>query len=66
MRGEPLMLRLMYGLFKPEHEVLGSDIAGQVEAVGKNVTQFRVGDEVFGELSSSGFGAFAEYVAVPE
>lgn len=54
------------GLFKPKWKILGSDIAGRVEAVGSNVTQFRPGDEVFGDCSIAGFGAFAEYVCVPE
>ena len=54
------------GLLKPRHKILGSDIAGRIEAVGRNVTQFQPGDEVFGDLSECGFGAFAEYVCVPE
>jgi NADPH:quinone reductase-like Zn-dependent oxidoreductase len=54
------------GLLKPRHKILGSDIAGRIEAVGRNVTQFQPGDEVFGDLSECGFGAFAEYVSVPE
>src|SRR2546423_8565870 len=47
MRG-PWPLRLMFGLRKPEKTRLGNDVAGQVEAIGKNVTQFKPGDEVFG------------------
>ncbi len=66
MRADPFMIRLMYGLQKPKHEILGTDVAGCVEAIGKNVTQFQPGDEVFGNMSSSGFGAFAEYVCAPE
>jgi len=50
----------------PKRKIFGSDIAGRVEAVGKNVTQFTVGDEVFGDISAVGFGGFAEYAAVPE
>lgn len=50
------------GFFKPKFQILGSDFAGRVEAVGGNVTQFRPGDEVFGDCGISGFGAFAEYV----
>ena len=55
-----------FGLLKPKDKILGSDVAGRVEAVGKDVTQFKVGDEVFGELSGIGFGGFAEYVCAPE
>ncbi len=53
------------GLFAPRFKILGTDFAGHVDAVGPNVTDYRVGDEVFGDTSSAGFGAFAEYVCVP-
>lgn len=67
MRGQPLIARLMFGgLLQPKIKTLGCDVAGEVEAVGSDVTQFKPGDQVFGELSESGFGAFAEYVCVPE
>lgn len=67
MRGQPFFVRFIYGgLRKPQTKILGCDVAGEVEAVGKNVTQFQPGDLVFGDLSESGFGAFAEYVCVPE
>ena len=67
MRGTPFLIRLMYGgLRKPKYPILGTAIAGRVEAVGKAVTQFRPGDEVFGDLSESGFGGFAEYACAPE
>ena len=66
LKGEPFVMRLTGGLRKPKNQILGADIAGQVEAVGTNVTQFRPGDEVFGDLSPHGRGGFAEYVAVPE
>ncbi|MCA9838204.1 MAG: NAD(P)-dependent alcohol dehydrogenase [Trueperaceae bacterium] len=64
MRADPFLIRLMFGFTKPKQPILGGDFAGQVTAVGKNVSQFKVGDEVFG--ASSKFGAFAEYVAVSE
>lgn len=54
------------GLFRPKYKILGSDIAGQVEAVGKNVTQFRPGDAVYGDLTECGFGAFAQYAVARE
>ena len=57
--------RLMYGLWKPKKQILGSDIAGRIEAAGKNVTKFKDGDEVFGDLSGK-WGGFAEYVCASE
>jgi NADPH:quinone reductase-like Zn-dependent oxidoreductase len=66
MRGDPFFIRLALGPLKPKHPILGADIAGRVEAVGKDVRQFQPGDEVFGNVSQSGFGAFAEYASVPE
>ena len=65
MRGDPFFVRLAFGLRKPKLEVLGSDFAGRVEAVGKDVTQFQPGDEVFGAKGFAG-GAFAEYVCARE
>jgi NADPH:quinone reductase-like Zn-dependent oxidoreductase len=50
MRGSPHIARLQAGLRKPKDSVLGADVTGQVEAVGKHVTKFRPGDEVFGSL----------------
>ena len=66
VRGKPFYLRLMTGLLKPKNKILGTDIAGQVEAVGRNVKQFQPGDEAFGYTAGLGFGGFAEYVSVPE
>jgi NADPH:quinone reductase-like Zn-dependent oxidoreductase len=60
------LVRAVSGLFKPKHRILGTDVSGRVEAVGSNVSRFHIGDEVFGDLSRCGFGAFAEYVSVPE
>ncbi len=61
MRGRPYIIRVMgYGLFKPKNTVLGSDLAGRIEAVGGNVTEFQPGDEVFG----MSIRTFAEYVSV--
>jgi NADPH:quinone reductase-like Zn-dependent oxidoreductase len=62
LRGDPLVGRFMYGLLKPKNTILGADIAGRVEAAGKDVTAFQPGDEVFGDISAGGFGGFAEYV----
>ena len=67
LRAKPFLMRLMgFGLLKPKNTILGSDIAGRVEAVGRNVKQFQSGDEVFGNTATFGFGGFAEYVSVPE
>jgi NADPH:quinone reductase-like Zn-dependent oxidoreductase len=66
VRGKPFLLRLMFGLRQPRHPIPGTDMAGEVVAIGKNVTLVAVGDAVFGDLSASGFGAFGEYVCLPE
>ncbi len=62
MRGEPYLARMMGGLREPKDARLGVDVAGQVEAVGRNVTHFNPGDEVFGMCK----GAFAEYACTSE
>ncbi len=66
LRADPFLVRLVFGLFKPRIRVLGTDVAGEVAAVGPGVTRFKPGDEVFGELFASGLGGFAEYVVAPE
>ncbi len=67
MRAEPFLVRLMgMGFFKPKHPILGEDVAGRIEAVGKNVTRFRVGDDVFGDLFADGGGGLAEYTCATE
>jgi NADPH:quinone reductase-like Zn-dependent oxidoreductase len=53
-------------LQSPKFKILGSDVAGRVEAVGVNVKQFLPGDEIWGDLSLHGFSTFAEYVCIPE
>jgi NADPH:quinone reductase-like Zn-dependent oxidoreductase len=65
LQGTPFMNRLISGLLKPKIQILGSDIAGQIEAVGREVERFQPGDEVFGDLSG-GWGGFAEYVCARE
>ena len=66
MRATPFLVRLTEGFLKPKKEILGADIAGRVEAVGRNAKQFQPGDEVFGDIFACGLGGFAEYVSVPE
>jgi len=63
--GGDFINRLLNGLLKPKRKVLGSDIAGRIEAVGKNVTRFKPGDEVYGDLSGY-WGGFAEYTCARE
>jgi NADPH:quinone reductase-like Zn-dependent oxidoreductase len=65
MRGKPLFSRATLGLLRPKHQILGGDVAGQVEAVGSGVTRFKPGDEVYANLLDHGYGGFAEYVSVP-
>lgn len=64
LRGKPYFARLTFGLFKPKNKIPGADFAGIVEAAGKDITRFQVGDKVFGESLSG--GAFAEYICVEE
>lgn len=65
LKGKPFLVRLIGGLFKPQKKILGADVAGVIEAVGNMITDFKPGDEVFGDIAGAGFGGFAEYVAVP-
>jgi len=57
--------RILNGIRKPKRTILGSDIAGRIEAVGKNISKFKIGDDVYGDLSGR-WGGFAEYVCAPE
>lgn len=66
LTGTPYVYRLLFGLFKPKLPILGADIAGRVEAIGRGVTQFKPGDEVFGDISGCSWGGFAEYVCARE
>ena len=66
LRGTSFLIRILNGLFTPKVRIIGCDIAGRVEAVGEDVKAFQPGDEVYGDLSMSGFGAFAEYACAPE
>ena len=66
MRADPFLIRPTSGLLKPKNTLLGADVAGRIEAIGRAVTLFKPGDEVFGDLSVSGRGTFAEYVCARE
>jgi NADPH:quinone reductase-like Zn-dependent oxidoreductase len=66
LRADPFLIRLSSGLLKPKNKILGSDIAGRVEAIGNSVKGFKPGDEVFGDISGGGWGGFAEYVCAHE
>ena len=63
--GKPFFIRLLTGLPRPRVTILGTEFAGTVEATGRGVTSFRVGDRVFG-FKGLPFGAHAEYLAIPQ
>ncbi len=67
LAGKPFLIRLAgYGLFRPKNAILGCDVAGRVEAVGKDVKELKAGDDVYGDLFDRPFGAYAEYVCAKE
>lgn len=63
-RGEPKFSRLFTGLIRPKNQILGSEFAGEIEAVGNSVTSFKVGDKVLG--TTPGYGSYAEYICLQE
>jgi len=65
MRAKPFFSRAALGLLRPKHRIPGGDIAGRVEVVDGDVTQFKPGDEVYANLLDHGLGGFAEYASVP-
>lgn len=61
-----LPARLIFGLFKPKKKILGHEFAGEVEAIGREVSKFRVGDAVFGTTTMLPTGSYSEYICVPQ
>lgn len=66
MRGKPHIYRLMFGVLRPKVSILGAEVAGTVEAVGRGASRFAPGDRVYGDICEAGLGGFAEYVCVRE
>ncbi len=66
VRGKPVLYRLLFGLFKPKHPTPGMELSGTIEKVDEGANSFKVGDEVFGDISGFGFGAMAEFIAIHE
>ena len=66
LRGKPLFMRAFGGLLAPKIPIMGCEVAGQIEAAGNDISNLKAGDDVYGDLSESGFGGFAEYVCVRE
>jgi NADPH:quinone reductase-like Zn-dependent oxidoreductase len=66
LMARPFLARMYNGLLRPRRQVLGADVAGTVEVVGRNVRRFKPGDAVFGDLMRHGWGGFAEYAVAPE
>ncbi len=64
LQGKPFPLRFMIGLFRPKNKVVGSDISGVVTEIGENITEFNVGDEVFGQLLETQNAGYSEYASV--
>ena len=65
LRAEPFITRFFTGIFKPNKPILGTEFAGKIEAVGKNVSSFKVGDKVFG-FNDNGSGSHAQYMTISE
>src|SRR3954454_24459465 len=65
LRGGDKLMRLVFRLRRPKRRVLGTEFAGEIEAVGKAVQHYRAGDQVFA-ATGAGFGAYAEYISLPE
>jgi NADPH:quinone reductase-like Zn-dependent oxidoreductase len=65
-RGKPLLYRLLFGITRPKYRVPGMELSGKVAGTGALVKKWKIGDEVYGDISAHGFGSFAEYVCIHE
>ena len=65
LRAKPFIMRFMLGLFKPKNQILGTEFSGEVESVGEDVANFKVGDKVFG-FDDGGLSAYAEYMVIAD
>ena len=66
VRGKPYVYRLFYGITKPKQTIFGVELSGIVEAAGSDISSFKPGDTVYGDISGHGWGSWAEYVCVKE
>ena len=66
MEGKPYIIRVFLGLFRPRLNIVGCEVSGVVDVTGSEVSKFKAGDRVYGDLSEAGFGSHAEYVCVSE
>lgn len=66
VRGKPYLYRLLFGWFKPKHQIPGMELSGVIEDVGSKVENFKIGDAVYGDISNYGFGTFAEHLCINE
>lgn len=66
VRGKPHIYRLLFGLRKPKHPILGMEVSGTIQALGNEAASFNIGDHVYGDISDYGFGTFAEYICINE
>lgn len=66
LTGQPFFMRAFIGVLRPKLPIMGCEVAGRIEAVGAKVRTLHPGDDVYGDLSESGFGGFADFVCAPE